>query len=205
VSVQVSSDTFLDAYARYREFFSLGQIRFSFPKERQDLVPSPLYHSLEGSEYIHVDWLLSHPKTELLCFECMQNKNEIVELAHDRTTFSHSAHFFPIFGKDGKTAWANVMKYCCSRYATPYLIFCTCVLRSIIVSYNYEQGKSLRNWVHTQRRSPAKNTIRLDRKYHLGKIGFAWRVEIAVCGKLIGLPPAFLATTRNGARYIKPG
>jgi hypothetical protein len=53
-----SSDTFLDAYARYREFFSLGQIRFSFPKERQDLVPSPLYHSLEGSEYIHVDWHL---------------------------------------------------------------------------------------------------------------------------------------------------
>jgi hypothetical protein len=32
-----SLDTFLDAYARYREFFSLGQIRFSFPKERQDL------------------------------------------------------------------------------------------------------------------------------------------------------------------------
>ena len=115
-----SSDTFLEAYARYRKFFSLGQIRFSFPKERQDLVPSPLYHSLEGSEYIHVDWLLSHPKTKLLCFECMQNKNEIVELAHDRTTFSHSAHLFPIFGQDGKTAWANVMKYCCSRCATRY-------------------------------------------------------------------------------------
>ncbi len=109
-----SSDTFLDDYAKYRKFFSLGQIRFSFPKERQDLVPSPLYHSLEGSEYIHVDWLLSHPKTKLLCFECMQNKNEIVELAHG------SAHFFPIFGQDGKTAWANVMKYCCSRSATRY-------------------------------------------------------------------------------------
>jgi hypothetical protein len=114
-----SSDTFRKAYAIYREYFPPGNIGFSFPKERQDLVPSPLYHSLEGSKYLHVDWLLSHPKTELLCYECKQN-DKVGKLTHDRTTFSHSAHLLPIFGQDGKTSWANVMKYVCAKCSTRY-------------------------------------------------------------------------------------
>jgi hypothetical protein len=43
-----------------------------------------------------------------------------------------------------------------------------------MVSKKYEQDKSLGNWVHTQRKYHNNNTIRLDRKIILDKIGFAW-------------------------------
>jgi hypothetical protein len=48
-----------------------------------------------------------------------------------------------------------------------------------LVPRNYEQARSLRTWVSTQRKTNNDNTIRLDRKERLEEIGFAWE---DVCG-----------------------
>jgi hypothetical protein len=48
-----------------------------------------------------------------------------------------------------------------------------------VVPRSYEQARSLRTWVSTQRKTNNDNTIRLDRKERLEEIGFAWE---DVCG-----------------------
>jgi hypothetical protein len=46
-----------------------------------------------------------------------------------------------------------------------------------LVPKEYPVDKSLGEWVITQRKLHSKNTIRLDRKELLNKIGFVWRVD----------------------------
>jgi hypothetical protein len=45
-----------------------------------------------------------------------------------------------------------------------------------LVPRSYQQDKSLGTWVDTQRTFHRKNTIRLDRKDLLNKLGFVWSV-----------------------------
>lgn len=45
-----------------------------------------------------------------------------------------------------------------------------------LVPFNYEQDKSLRNWVAAQRRFHSADTIRQDRKDILNSLGFVWKV-----------------------------
>jgi hypothetical protein len=42
---------------------------------------------------------------------------------------------------------------------------------------NYHEDMSLGAWVRSQRKLHSKNTIRLDRKDLLNKLGFVWRVD----------------------------
>jgi uncharacterized protein YbgA (DUF1722 family) len=48
-----------------------------------------------------------------------------------------------------------------------------------MVTFKYEQDKSLGLWVHTQRKRHANNIMRQDRKELLDEIGFAWKTQAA--------------------------
>ena len=46
---------------------------------------SPHYHALEGQSILHVDWKLSFPAVDLLCYNCMHALGTKEHLMHDRT------------------------------------------------------------------------------------------------------------------------
>jgi hypothetical protein len=50
-----TTPNFLESYAKYHEFYKPGCLYFEVPKERQDVLPSPHYHAIEGTRLYHVD------------------------------------------------------------------------------------------------------------------------------------------------------
>jgi hypothetical protein len=118
-SGQPKTAAYLRSQRKYRQFFRPGQIKFTFPSEASTKLPSPHYHALQNTSYIHVDWEMSHPEATLFCYEC--NKNEdLVKLAHDRTNFTKGRNLFPIFDQGGSVIWASVMVYCCPKCEARY-------------------------------------------------------------------------------------
>jgi hypothetical protein len=88
-----TTPNFLDSYAKYRQFYKPGCLySFEVPKERQDVLPSPHCHSIEGTQLYHVDWLLSHLGVHLRYHECNNGL-----LVHDRLSFTKKATLFPIY------------------------------------------------------------------------------------------------------------
>jgi hypothetical protein len=113
---------YLQSQRKYRQFFAPSEIKFTFPREAWTMLPSPHYHALQNTSYIHVDWEMSHPDAPLHCYEC--NKKEPDEdpekLIHDRTNFMKSRNLFPIFDQGGSVIWASVMVYSCPKCSTRY-------------------------------------------------------------------------------------
>jgi hypothetical protein len=123
---QPKTAAYLEAQRKYREYFVPGEIKFTFPKEASKL-PSPHYHALQKTSYIHVDWEMSHPGADLCCYECHEKEKDPgegvkprVKLAHDRTNFTKNRNLFPIFDQGGSVIWASVMVYCCPQCSTRY-------------------------------------------------------------------------------------
>jgi hypothetical protein len=113
---------YLQKQREYRQFFPDSEIEFTFPSEEWTTLPSPHYHALQKTSWIHVDWEISHPGASLNCYECKQNepRNEPPKLVHDRTNFTKGRHLFPIFDQGGSVIWASIMYYCCPKCRTRY-------------------------------------------------------------------------------------
>ena len=113
---------YLQKQREYRQYFPASEIKFTFPSEAWTTLPSPHYHALQKTSWIHVDWGISHPGATLRCFECEKKepRNEPPQLVHDRTNFTKSRHLFPIFDQGGSVIWASVMSYCCPNCSTRY-------------------------------------------------------------------------------------
>jgi hypothetical protein len=116
------TDAYLEKRQEYRKYFPDSEIQFTFPIEPWTTVPSPHYHALQKTSWIHVDWELSHPGATLYCFECKEKEptNEPPKLEHDRTNFNKSRQLFPIFDQGASVIWASVMVYCCPKCSTRY-------------------------------------------------------------------------------------
>jgi hypothetical protein len=118
---QPKTAAYLESQRKYRQFFVPGEIKFTFPSEAPSKLPSPHYHALQKTSYIHVDWEMSHPGANLYCYECDKKKPDAnVKLAHDRTNFTKNRNLFPIFDQGGSVIWASVMSYCCPECKTRY-------------------------------------------------------------------------------------
>jgi len=74
--------------------------------------PSPTYHSIAGDSFIHLDWKLIDPTVPLLCFWC-QKHGVLSHLQNNRTNFSKSHAFFPIWSGSGRPIYSVVMSYKC--------------------------------------------------------------------------------------------
>jgi hypothetical protein len=114
---------YLQSQRGYRQFFAPSEITFTFPSEAYTKLPSPYYHALQKTSYIHVDWEMSHPGTALYCYECKKKEptnEDPPKLLHDRTNFTKNRHLFPIFDQGGSVIWASIMVYYCSKCKTRY-------------------------------------------------------------------------------------
>ena len=120
-SDEPKTEAYLQSQRRYRKFFAPGEITFTFPKEASTKLPSPHYHALQKTSYIHVDWEMSHPGTALHCYNCKKQEPSVeAKLVHDRTNFSKTWNLFPVFDQSGSIIWASVMVYVCSVCKTRY-------------------------------------------------------------------------------------
>lgn len=63
------TDNMNEAVSKYRQFFTLGPLTFTFPWDvsEQQAGPSPHYHMLEGASIYLVDWKLAFPSVLLHC------------------------------------------------------------------------------------------------------------------------------------------
>ena len=59
---------YLEKQREYRQYFPASEIEFTFPSEAWTTLPSPHYHALQKTSWIHVDWEISHPGATLSCF-----------------------------------------------------------------------------------------------------------------------------------------
>ena len=109
-----------EAIERYRAFFPPGSLAFTFGMDVNDKNASPHYHALEGQSILHVDWKLSFPAVDLLCYNCKHVLNKKEHLVHDRTNFSKSKQLFPIWTNSGLPTWCVVMNYKCESCKTCY-------------------------------------------------------------------------------------
>ena len=116
------TDAFKEVYARLRQFFPPGQIRFTFPDDNRDEVPCPYYNSLEGRSIYLLDWKLTFPDQKLLCYECVVNgrPRKDCHLDHVRSNWSNNKSLFPLWNFSGLPDYVYLCNYRCGHCRMRY-------------------------------------------------------------------------------------
>jgi hypothetical protein len=72
------TNNFIQVFDQYRAFFKPGSCVFKFEMDstKTRAGPSPFYHSIEGQDFVHLNWKLMFSTVKLLCFKCKYMKPE---------------------------------------------------------------------------------------------------------------------------------
>ena len=97
---------FVAAYEQYMTMFG-GSSTFTIPKSIREDKPNPLYHSMEGAQYIHLDWKLRHPNLVLHCVSCGSSN-----LHCQQNEYNNHGHLKAILDSK-KEIWVNVVSLTC--------------------------------------------------------------------------------------------
>jgi hypothetical protein len=98
--------SFVAAYERYMTMFGESST-FTIPKSIREDNPNPCYHSIEGAQYIHLDWKLRHPNLVLHCVSCGSSN-----LRRERNEYNNHGHLQAILDSKNEI-WVNVVSLTC--------------------------------------------------------------------------------------------